>query len=280
MHPETKTALLVVLFQQDSSSLVPFHEEVERLRQKYQGADLNIITVKGDFSRGVALNEATHSDHIQTNDIIFFIDVDITFKRISIDRIRLNTKKRKQVYMPIVFSQYNPNVWSSQSPAGGENDFSRYDDNGEVSLSNESGYFRQFGYGICAIYKMDILHPKINGFDSDITGWGLEDVKFLEKIVKLHQTPTTPIVKNIPEATPMINNSTVVPLTLKIFRAPDPTLVHIYHDIHCDKSLSEAQYNMCLGTMASTLGSYKYIESIFMNNQTIIDFIRQANSIS
>lgn len=285
-HPETMSELLVVLFEETNSTAKPFYSEIEKLRRKYLNSNMNIITVQGNFSRGVALNEATHSDHIQMDDIMFFIDVDIVFKRTSIDRIRMNTKMHKQVYSPIVFSQYNPTVWSKLNDA----DPNRFDETKEASLSYNSGYFRQFGYGICAIYKSDVLHPKINGFDNDITGWGLEDVRFLERIVKLNQTPLMAALKNVPETMANVNleqkstaslsnNAAEVPLKLKIFRASDPTLVHIYHDIRCDKSLSETQYAMCLGTMASTLGSYKYIESIFMHNQTIIDFIRNENSI-
>lgn len=272
-HPETLTELLIVLFDENESDLPPFYNELDKLREKYKKSTMNHITIKGNFSRGIALNRAIHSEHIHMNDIIFFIDVDITFKRISIERIRINTMKHKQVYLPIVFSQYNPTAWSNNTsesvPFEELNDFN---DEIDTNLNANHGYFRQYGYGICAIYKADILHPSINGFD-EITGWGLEDVRFLDKIIKLQQVPITSILEN----TLNKENATNVPLALNIFRAPDPTLVHVYHDIHCDESLSYSQYAMCLGTKANTLGSYKHIESIFMRNQTIIDFIRSIN---
>lgn len=271
-HPDTQTELLVVLFDEINSNLRPFYDEMDTLKTKYTKSMINYITIQGNFSRGVALNQATHSEHIQPNDIIFFIDVDITFKRTSIERIRLNTKMHKQVYLPIVFSEYNPVVWSGTA----YDSSTEFDENRSLNLDYNRGYFRQFGYGICAIFKADILHPEINGFNDDITGWGLEDVKFLEKLVKLHQTPITSFL-----TAPDLNreNSTTVPLSLSIFRTPDPTLVHIYHDIYCDKTLSESQYTMCLGTKANTLGSYKHIESIFMNNQTIIDYMRSSTTL-
>lgn len=269
-HPEMQTELLVVLFDEGNSDLKPFYEEMNKFEVS-KSSVINHITIKGNFSRGVALNQATNSDHIQLNDIIFFIDVDITFTRSSIERIRLNTKLHKQVYLPVVFSEYNPSVWSRSSQP------TEFPEDEQLNLSYERGYFRQFGYGICAIFKADILHPNINGFNDDINGWGLEDVKFLEKIVKLPQTPISSLIKGFLDGDQ--ERLTAVPLSLNIFRAPDPTLVHIYHDISCDSSLSEPQYTMCLGTKANTLGSYKYIESIFMNNQTIIDFARTTNSI-
>lgn len=273
LNPGMETELLVVLFDEVNSDLRPYYSEMNSQKRKYRASAINHITVQGNFSRGVALNQAIHSEHIEPNDILFFIDVDITFKRTSIERIRLNTKMHKQVYMPIVFSEYDPAVWSNSSQVVNSLEF---DENEPLNLSYNRGYFRQFGYGICAIYKADILHPDINGFNDDITGWGLEDVKFLEKLVKLHQTPIVSLLKG-PEKSSQ--NSTVVPLSLNVFRAPDPTLIHIYHDIYCDKTLSESQYTMCLGTKANTLGSYKYVESIYMRNQTIIDSVRSSTTV-
>lgn len=277
-HPKTRTELLVVLFKENNTSLSPFEDKISRLRAKYSKSIMNYSTVLGNFSRGIALNQAIHSDHIQMDDIIFFIDVDITFKPISIERIRMNTKKHKQVYLPIVFSQYNPKKWDNTDTKSTSIP-SDYDDMNSFDLNAETGYFRQFGYGICAIYKADIINPAINGFNDDITGWGLEDVKFLEKIVKIQQTPITAILNSAPVTT-QSNPEPTKSLLLSIFRAPDPSLVHIYHDIVCDKSLSESQYSMCLGTKANTLGSFRYIENILMKNQSIIDFIRSTNTMS
>lgn len=285
MQPNSMTELLVVLFQEKNIDLLPYYNEVEKLQRKYPQATLNHLTIQGNFSRGIALNQATHSEHIQMDDIIFFIDVDIIFERVSLERIRLNTIKRKQVYLPIVFSQYNPNGWNERITS--TNRYHQFVDDDSLNLDYEKGYFRQFGYGICAIYKIDILHPAINGFDTNITGWGLEDVKFLEKIINLNIKSSLSIKNTIDQVpvsstipTPISLSSTSLPLTLAIFRAPDPTLVHVYHDIYCDKTLNESQYFMCLGTKANTFGSYKYIESIFINNRTIIDYIAGINKFS
>lgn len=280
-QPNANIELLLVLFCDNTSiDLLPYYNEIHQLQKKYPNTRINHITLNGNFSRGIALNEASHSTHIRDDQIIFFIDVDIVFTQQSLDRIRMNTIKRKQVYLPIVFSEYNPNhaniTYSEFGP--------------------EAGYFRQFGFGICAIYKIDILHPDIDGFNTDITGWGLEDVKFLERVIKLNRKPNT-ISSNIVDAAAasgsfasgltaeasissarMQINRTATMLT--IFRAPDPSLVHVYHDIYCDKTLNEAQYVMCLGTKANTLGSYKYIESFFASNRAIIDYITAVNNIS
>lgn len=305
LHPELKTELLVVVFWDKDTDLTPYFIEIRNLKRKYPTAILNHLTLHGNFSRGMALNNATHSAHIKPNDIIFFIDVDITFKRSSIERIRLNTIRNKQVYLPIVFSEYHPHgstsAFTTPSHAYGPWQFN---DAEQTDLDNELGYFRQFGYGICAIFKADIMHPAINGFNTDIAGWGLEDVKFLDQLIKLNVNASqmhknemagrneARAVKGDPpsDKTPQFASTAAtstptttvsVPLiSLAIFRAPDPSLVHVYHDINCDKGLSESQYAMCLGTKASTIGSYKYIESVFMNNRKISDFATSNFKIS
>lgn len=305
MHPELMTDLLVVIFPDKHTDLSLYYVEINRLRRKHPSAALNHLTLQGNFSRGMALNNATHSAYIDPTDIIFFIDVDVIFKRTTIERIRLNTILNKQVYLPIVFSEYHPQGWSTpfatQTNMNVRRDFS---DDVDTDLDNDVGYFRQFGYGICAIFKADIIHPAVNGFNTDIAGWGLEDVKFLEQLIKLnvnasHTLKNESIRRNDGPFGPENNNepsvdktqraaSTATPAmpvaiqlpALSIFRAPDPSLVHIYHDINCDKNLSESQYSMCLGTKASTLGSYRYIESIFMSDRKISDFVTSSNKIS
>lgn len=303
MHPELRTELLIVIFREKNADLSSYFIEIEKLQQKYPSAALNHLTLNGSFSRGMALNNATHSTYIKPNDIIFFIDVDITFKSTSIERVRLNTILNRQVYLPIVFSQYNQ-YGSASTPVLNRTQF---DDAAFTNLDNDIGYFRQFGYGICAIFKADITHPAINGFNADIAGWGLEDVKFLEQLIKLNvnasqthknevigrnEAPLARALKNdLPldetqhiasaAATSTPATPTSVPfISLAIFRAPDPSLVHVYHEINCDKNLSESQYSMCLGTKASTLGSYKHIESIFMNDRKISDFVTSNNKNS
>lgn len=286
-HPELRTELLVVLFQEKpTDDLFPYFSQMKKLRERYPAAEINYIIRRGNFSRGIALNEAVHSDHVQLGDIIFFVDVDITFGRASIDRIRMNTIRSKQVYLPIVFSEYNPRGWYNESLRTTHD----FDDFGSSEftfdrLDYRSGYFRQFGYGICAIFKADVLHPDINGFNTDITGWGLEDVKFLEKIVKLNVNSTQALrsaarlslFEHAMGPTSTAPYAPPTPLLLEIFRAPDPSLVHVYHDIICDRKLNESQYSMCLGTKANTIGDFKYVESVFVGNKSIQNFIRIKN---
>lgn len=228
----------------------------------------------GNFSRGKALDKAARSQHIQPGEIIFFVDVDMTFRTETLDRIRANTIEHRQVYLPIVFSQYDPGLVPHR----------RRHDEPHDSIAYDVGYFRQFGYGICAIFKSDIMHPGIDGFNTDITGWGLEDVKFLETIIRLNQKPKITLLntaENVEAAAATGDSAADPSIRLAVFRAPDPSLVHVFHAIECDRQLEDAQYAMCVGTKANTLGSYKQIESVLLSNKSIVEYIssQQQNNI-
>lgn len=254
------------MFFDEPSSLEPFLNELSKAQIAFPAATINHITLNGNFSRGKALDIAARSSYINDNDIIFFIDVDMTFQKETLDRVRRNTIMHRQVYFPIVFSQYDPNrVQNSNVPNNRDN-----------TLAYESGFFRQFGFGICAIYKADILNPNINGFNTDITGWGLEDVKLLERIIKLNQNKPSQLLNTAEgndEQSAALYYESLKPKMLSVFRSPDDTLIHVFHPINCDKNLEESQYQMCQGTKANTLGSYKLIESVLLSNRTIMEYL-------
>ncbi|XP_068154639.1 chondroitin sulfate synthase 1 [Drosophila tropicalis] len=257
--------LLVVIFGSTTEDLNEHFNQLQELRSRHIYEQINSIQRSGEFSRGVALDIAARSSYIEHNDIILFIDVDMVFEVETLQRVRMHTRRGQQVYLPIVFSQYDP---KRSSGRGGFN---------PSDINDENGYFRQFGFGICAIYKSDILDEDINGFDKDITGWGLEDVKFLEKIVRVGTRQRGFLTNTAEMPTADYNQEAEQWRRLTIFRAVDPTLVHIYHDISCDTQLDAPQYNMCLGTKANSLGSTRLMEQLFHNNPDNIDFIVEFN---
>ncbi|KAH9400958.1 Chondroitin sulfate synthase 1 [Tyrophagus putrescentiae] len=173
------------------------------------------------FSRGVAFQRslALFADH----QLLFFLDVDMTFTGEVLRRVRRNAIRRRQVYFPIVFSQYGNEV--SQT----EDQDNRTEPSDHLPTINDlDGYWRQFGFGIVALYRSDLL--AVGGYETTIHGWGMEDVALYDRFVSS-------------------------PNHYTIFRAVDPGLVHVYHPITCDRHLSALQYEMCLGTKLSSLDS-------------------------
>ncbi|XP_059616322.1 chondroitin sulfate synthase 1 [Phlebotomus argentipes] len=239
LKSDTKTDLLIGLYIDESYNEAL--ELVNRLKMLYPSREINSIDLYGNFSRGLSLDLTARSNYASTEDILFFIDVDIVFTTETLERVRSNTVQQQQIYLPIVYSEY------------GHGDTT--DGRESVDITNDSGYFREFGYGVCAIYKSDLL--AVDGFVTDIKGWGLEDVKFLDRIIASSHGRGSVLSK--------------IGHELRVFRSVDTSLVHIFHTIHCDKLLDESQYKMCIGTKANTIGSYKFIESLVltMNNSFV-----------
>ena len=215
-------ATLLVLYFTEVSPAVEHVKLYERYRKKYPEAKLNWIEMNGQFSRSLALTMG--ASQFQPNSLLFFCDVDVAFAAAFLERCRRNTVKEKQVYYPIVFSQYAPEVsyWNEHY------------DNTTFRYSNDIGFWRLYGFGITCQYRTDF--DGIGGFDTTIQGWGMEDVQLYDRYV-LSEVHT-------------------------VFRAADPDLVHIYHEVSCDKNLQEKQLTMCYASKAQTYGSQKKLYEV------------------
>ncbi|CAG9565853.1 unnamed protein product [Danaus chrysippus] len=257
-----ETVSLIVVLYMDSKKPLDY-ENSEALITSYKdkyGKDIRLVSMGSrTFSRGAALSAGL--DLIEDDQLAFFVDVDMMFNHISLRRIRINTIKYHQVYFPIVFSEYNPEVvyGDDYNKFKGEtlvmkSDLDKYVANDEKltatqladikyskQINDDFGYFRQYGFGILGIYKCDFM--RVGGFDLNIKGWGLEDVQLFETLIKSNLT---------------------------VFRIADETLVHIFHSVDCDKNLEKSQFLMCLGTKASTYGSDKHMYYYMLNHPELL----------
>ena len=215
-------ATLLVLYFTEVSPAAEHVKLYERYRKKYPEAKLNWIEMNGQFSRSLALTMGASQFH--PNSLLFFCDVDVAFTAAFLERCRRNTVKEKQVYYPIVFSQYAPEVSSWNE------DY----DNTTFRYSSDIGFWRLYGFGITCQYRTDF--DGIGGFDTTIQGWGMEDVQLYDRYV-LSEVHT-------------------------VFRAADPGLVHIYHEVSCDKNLQEKQLTMCYASKARTYGSQRKLYEV------------------
>ncbi|XP_078033668.1 chondroitin sulfate synthase isoform X1 [Augochlora pura] len=228
---DQRTALLVVLYHHTTeNSFNQTIDLIEQLKYKYRSASIDILPASGQFSRARALELAT--SRLRNDDLMFFVDVDIVFTEAALYRIKANTLLGRQIYFPVVFSQYDPKIVGKR----GRDMF---------AIDETSGYWRQFGFGIVSLYKQD--YRAVGGFDLSIQGWGKEDVDFFEKAVKS---------------------------SIKIFRAADRGLVHVYHDVECSKDLSEVQLSMCMGTKADTYAGMETLAKMIYQNPEILRFAK------
>ena len=211
-------------------TLVYFGEEgreeakgiLEKVSEKYHYTHYKFISKDETFSRGAGLLAGAHAWDLG-NVLLFFCDVDIVFEASFLDRCRLNSAPSTKIFYPIVFSLYNPSVvYSDQDFVPTWKD--------QLVLTRESGFWRTFGFGMTCMYRSDFL--SMRGFDTNIQGWGFEDVKLYRKFIQS---------------------------SLEVVRAPDQGIFHLWHEKMCDPLLPPVQYRMCLGSKARSEASHEHL---------------------
>lgn len=262
---DKQTSIIITLYD-DKKYPSDFEKTINLVNlysRKYPYSEIKLVNISdSQFSRGLSLEKGI--EKCKDDDLLFFIDVDIVFNAESLQRIRLNTVKQHTAYFPIVYSEYDPMVVNNieyntvKSKHFNQNsvvssdyfDGKTYHDTNSVNHidhenSDDYGYFRQFGFGIASVYKSDFV--SVGGFNTEIKGWGLEDVHLFEKFVQSN---------------------------ISIFRAVDKGLVHVFHPVYCDKNLDVTQYQMCVGTRTNTFGSTKHMTIYIFNHQELLPKVK------
>ena len=204
-------AVLIVYFP-ESSSPSKHIKHMKEYELEFPGTKFLFLQIPGEFNRGKALQKGV--EHVGKDSLVFFADVDLVFQREFVHRCRGNTKRRQQVYMPLMFGQYNPDIvyFNKSRPAT------------NFAYTKSAGRWRIYSYGPVCVYRNDV--KAVGGLKTDIKGWGKEDTNFADRVTR-HGLTT--------------------------FRAPDQGIIHIFHGhVPCDETIpKEQRYNCQQATFAT-----------------------------
>ena len=194
------------------------HQKVLSMYKKKYPQDvfhwLNVNTAI--FQRGLALNMG--SKYFGKKTLLSFTDVDLVFDTEYLYRCRVNTIHKEQIYFPIMFSQFHPNITRTGKTKPKK----------LFAFEKDAGLWRIYSYGPVCVYSDDVT--SVNGFNTSILGWGLEDIEFFEKFVKSGK--------------------------FRVFRAPDRGLLHVFHKhAPCSPKSTFKQQKMCRDAKAAYLSS-------------------------
>lgn len=192
---------------------------IEALESRYPGYSFTVSVLRNQtFNRAAGLMAGVAQ--CETEDLLLLLDIDIEFSVGALDTVRRFTRRGQQVYFPVVFSQF-------QNGVGQE-------------LNSKTGYWRDFGFGIMAAYKSDLL--LVDGLNTGITGWGKEDVDLYDRFLTSNLT---------------------------VFRAPSPDLVHRFHPVVCSPDLAPDQAAMCSSSKANTFLSLSHLANRVLNSSLL-----------
>ena len=209
LQSKERVKLVLAVYGMEDVSFV--NKVLEPLRDKYPDASITVVEGKGDFSRGKALHLGI--TRLYPEELAFICDVDMTVSQPFLDRCRKNAVRGKRVYYPEFFKLYNLDyVYRSKRRPS------------KISMKRSHGHWAYYSYGMLCIYRSD--YDSVGGMNTNIKGWGEEDVEFFEKVLRKR---------------------------LKVLRAPDTALSHRWHEKYCPKTLSSKQLKHCYSSRGENL---------------------------
>lgn len=184
---------------------------------------------------GQGFSHSVGYEHVIKNllddDLVILMDHSLFFTKEFIWHVLMNAVKGHQVYMPIFFSFYKPELVSRylhKTPM--------------VGISVDTGFFLRYNYQVVGIYKSDYV-TVTSGAGTFNAGGGArnDDIRFVDKLVSSD---------------------------LYIMRALEPYLRRKYQSRTC-ASLSGIQRQVCENSKADAIGSKRMLASLLIDHKLL-----------
>ena len=209
-NPPELVSLLAVLysdgkFKKYDKDLLSVVSLFDLYRKKYPEADLRLVTTRNAYSRRDTLEIA--SKEYPTYELLFLADIHVDFSMQFVERCRMNAVENEQVYFPMIFSPYDPAEFHKSRL--------KFPYATKFKISDELGAWMTESFHLVCLFNYDLLKV-LNGDQKEGEGgnWNLLD-KFLKDD------------------------------RLKIFRAVEPGLVHLWQDGCKEEELGSTERMLC-----------------------------------
>ena len=174
------------------------------------------------------------SRKLSPDTLIFVAPPGVEFQIDFLNRIRLNTIKSHQVFVPIGFYQYSPNIVYEKKP---------FPD--EVEINKNVGYFNTYSYDFVSFYNYDYVNTRDN---------------YIENILGFKNKTKLPKTFILADYVLDLYELFVTNQTLHIIRATDSSLKYRWHLVdNCETRFylinNSDSFERCLLQLEKNLGN-------------------------
>lgn len=211
-NPPELVSLLAILysdgkFKKYDKDLFSVVTLLDLYRKKYPKADLRLITTRNPYSRKETIEIA--SKEYPTYELLFLADIHIDFSMQFIERCRMNAVENEQVYFPMIFSPYDPVEFHKSRIV--------FPYATKFKISEKMGAWMPESYHLVCVFNYDLV--KVLNRNQDDKEESEKNWNLLNEFIKYNH--------------------------LKIFRAVEPGLVHLWQDGCKEEELGSRERTLC-----------------------------------
>ena len=214
---------------------------VGEFRKKEPTVWVELVFFQGGerFSRSKALNAAILA--CKGDDLLAVVDVDLSVKTDFFLNVLAFTRRRHTMYFPIMFSRFNPDLIALYAEVLHRNTGKASWLSKMGTITAETGLWRDFSFGMVGMFATDAR--QVGLYDTEINGWGQEDISFFEKCQEHGYMNWRPY---------------------------DLNEIHLYHPKSCEDMRGRDSYEKCLGSKLRLEGSQLQMAvALYQSNQKL-----------
>ncbi|KAI4899313.1 hypothetical protein NFI96_010648 [Prochilodus magdalenae] len=203
--------------------------QIKTYESKYPTVKIPWISIKTTKSSSQVKFMDIISKKHQVDTLFFVATVKTNFKSEFLNRCRMNSISNWQVFFPIHFQDYNPDIAYHSEPQPKT-----------IDLVKEAGLFDRSSFDEACFYNSDFIAARTRmAGDLEENEELLESLDLYDLFVKYS--------------------------SLHVFRAVEPSLHHRYSNQQCNPELSEEGYHRCMQGMLQRLGPLSKLAMVLFN---------------